>query len=167
MDINKLTEGITEHLGTSDLLLSVAESRITVCGHELVIDMTDSAVMERYQKASQDYKDALDDASEMSFSSSYAKNDHHCRLVEEYIDGVFGEGTSKEVFDGHHTSFAYHYDAVLKIAEAAGRAAKVMNDIGNTTNQKVAAQVKKQNAQQFRNFAGQQSRRSHGGKRRR
>ena len=71
---------------------------IKINGYDLQLDTLDADVMEQYERLNEDIQAKIADAdtfAEMTGSQAMRKQ---CALVDEFIDGLFGEGVADAIF---------------------------------------------------------------------
>ncbi len=97
-------------------------------GVELEIDLMDAKDMELFEKANGILIERAHKASEDKDLKAYEVMKMQCELVDEFFDSIFGEGTSKKLFDESKNVKA-HMEAFKKMMDLSEEARKEAEDI--------------------------------------
>lgn len=144
---------------------SIKATTVEINGHVIEFDFLDADTVDRYYEA-QDLLIKRGKKFRDNPNPDFAENlREQCRTVEEYFDMIFGAGTGDTIFDGMHGNLRAHLKAVEQLVDAVKASGKEINDMNNRNAQRMVAQAKKNNAQNFRNYAAQHGGRNGGKKR--
>lgn len=136
-------------------------TRIEINGHKLECDFMDADVLDTYEDACARLQERGAECRRKALAKMYARSSDsirdQCDALEEFVDAIFGAGTSERVFDGVHGNLRNHEAAINKIIDATKATGKEINDMNNRMAQRTTAATKAQNAQQFRVYASTQS----------
>ena len=68
-------------------------------GVELEIDFTDADILEKIEKGSKEVYDKADELKDSTVSPAEGIR-QECKIIKDFLDYVFGEGTSEKLFNG-------------------------------------------------------------------
>ncbi|MEZ3506307.1 MAG: hypothetical protein K1W10_05075 [Lachnospiraceae bacterium] len=127
---------------------------IEINGVTLQADFMDADFMEAFEAAAQDTKSEINSSKTMkgSVAAQYRAIN---QIVENFFDGVFGEGTAESIFQGSKNVMV-HLEALARINEAQRDEKKKFNDLSNRYTQRqdsfrsMQGHQKKQNRQNNR-----------------
>jgi hypothetical protein len=123
---------------------------IQINGVTLQCDFMDADFMEPYEQATIEMQAAAARQKNQHYDSAAKAMIAQCDVVNDYFDGIFGEGTAAKVFGGSHNLMT-HLQAVSDLTDYAMKAKKEINDFTNkyTQRQQAAVQQQRANSRQF------------------
>lgn len=131
---------------------------MNVLGVELEYDFFDADQLEVYETANKKVVDRIKEPTQYDGKSTSEALKIQCRIVNEFFDEVFREGTSEKVFGGKN-NIKDHMEAFAIVASEAGNAIGELDRISdkyslNRTERRQAErnQQKQAQKQNFRNF---------------
>lgn len=108
---------------------------IYILGHELQGDFFDADFVDRYEatmKRMRDQATAKESAHYASLGDAYRAQ---CKIANECIDGIFGEGTAEVLFGGSN-NIKDHMQAIGELLEVAQKGQKETSDFINKYTQR-------------------------------
>ena len=93
-------------------------STMNICGIDLEIDFLDADDLERYLNANKATLKGINDKSQYEGKSEPDQMRYQCKLINEFFDSVFGEGTADNLFHGKN-NLGDHMEAFGIVSEAA------------------------------------------------
>ena len=97
-------------------------AKIVINGHELELDMLDADVVDRYQELTQAISEKVSNKENLKQYDGLSTGDGMralCKIVDEYLDNLFGEGTAQTVFEGNTGNWGKRLDAFLQCVNAS------------------------------------------------
>ncbi len=105
-------------------------NEITICGKTFTADFMDADFMKVFEEKTYEFYERAKKNQTRKFASTYEGMMETCSTVEDYLDAVFGEGTSEELFNGTH-NVQTHLEAVAELTDAHTKSKKEFNDFSN------------------------------------
>ena len=124
---------------------------ILINGVTLHGDFMDADFMEVYESATIEMRNLAVENQGKKYESMAESYRAQCRIVDEYMDKIFGNGTSADLFKGKENHLMVHLTAVEDLTKWAEGEKKKLNDFINKYSQRqnaIAKHQKQQNAQQ-------------------
>lgn len=101
---------------------------VRIKGKEFELDLLDADVMEKYEALNAEVLEKVGDGSRYKNLSTADAMREQIRLIDEFIDGLFGAGTAKDCFGGSN-HLGDRMDAFGQISEASNSMQKDVNRI--------------------------------------
>lgn len=108
---------------------------IYILGHELQGDFFDADFVDRYEAATRRMYDQATARERVHYNSLGDAYRAQCKIANEYLDSVFGEGTAEELFGGSN-NIKEHMQAIAELVEVAQKGQKETNDFINKYTQR-------------------------------
>lgn len=141
--------------------MDVNVTKVEINGHEIECDFLDADLLDAYEDACDVLIQRGNECRQKTARGEYTRASDgirdQCAALEEFVDAIFGTGTSAKVFDGVHGNLRNHEAAIQKIIAATKSAGKEINDMNNRTAQTLVSQAKRQQSVQFHQYAGQKA----------
>lgn len=114
-------------------------SKIMVLGKSLEGDFYDADFIDVFEAATKKMRDRAAEGSHTKYESLGDAMRAQCKIVKDYFDEVFGEGTALELF-GPGNNLKLHMQAVADLTDQAMKNRKETNDFINRYTQRQKAQ---------------------------
>lgn len=111
---------------------------ININGTELEADFYDADFVDKFESATKAMRDKAEEGRNVRYKSLGDAYRSQCRIAKEYVDAVFGEGTSDQVF-GKADNIKVCLDAIKSLTDAAANLRKETNDMLNRYTQRQKA----------------------------
>lgn len=117
---------------------------IKVKGHEFDGDFYDVDFMERYEASTRALQIKTQAVQSEKYPTTADGYRALIRIVDEFFDAVFGDGSAALIFEGQRGNVREHLEAVDELNGQAAEQKKGLNDITNRYTQRQAARAKPQ-----------------------
>lgn len=91
---------------------------MVINGVELELDLLDADVAKKWETECQRVKDRVTDKAHTEKSNADTMY-YQCGVIDDFFDCVFGDGTSRKLFEGHHHLGKRIEAFALAVSEAA------------------------------------------------
>lgn len=117
---------------------------IIINGVTLQGDFMDAAFAGPYEEATRRLQIKAAESQKKQYASFADSIREQCAVVDEYFDGIFGEGTAARVFEGAEQHLMVHLRAVEDLTNWAQGERKKLNDFTNRYTQRQNAAARRQ-----------------------